>query len=75
MEGNFISNEDAMDRPLRSELGHSYERCRAQAEALGQCIEQHHLNKSLVEGACKTEREALRTCVDADWRSRWKPKS
>jgi gamma-glutamyl:cysteine ligase YbdK (ATP-grasp superfamily) len=71
MEGNFITSEAAMERELRSELGHAYEKCRPEASALGQCVETAHVNKVLTEGACKDQREALRLCVDKSWRARW----
>ncbi len=69
MEDNFYVSPDRINAPLRSRLGRSYEKCKPEGAAYAQCVESHHINKSVKQDACKPERERLDECVDNAWRA------
>lgn len=69
MEGNFYVSPDRIKGELKSELGKSYLQCRAESALYAQCVEMHHVNKSVKKDKCKDEREQLDGCVDRVWKA------
>ena len=67
MEGNFYVSPDRVNRELRSELGKAYLQCKSESAVYAQCVEGHHVNKSVKKDKCKGEREQLDACVDRIW--------
>lgn len=64
MEGNFYVS-GTLKRPLKSQLGAAFVKCRDEADVYGKCVEQSHVNKVLEDGVCKKERALLRECAEA----------
>ncbi len=64
MEGNFYVSSAAVSLEQQGVLSRAYNGCHEESEAYGRCVEIAHHNKELNIDSCKTQRAALRACID-----------